>query len=121
MWNEVANENGLWKNLCLKSKWKFSALSEKKQIARCTHTNNYIDVSNIIFYTKNIYFGIKNSYSLLLILKWKSVFAERYRIKSNWLSGRSHVKTFYGHDGAISCVQFDDIRIVAGSTDGSIK
>lgn len=49
------------------------------------------------------------------------MFAERFRVKRNWLAGKSVVKTFEGHEGAVSCVQFDDKRIVAGSSIGTIK
>ena len=55
------------------------------------------------------------------IIDWKSIFRERYKVKRNWLSGKSFIKTFYGHEEAVSCVQFDDTRIVAGSAAGTIK
>ena len=54
-------------------------------------------------------------------MKWKAVFAERFKVKKNWLTGKSFIKTFYGHEEALSCVQFDDTRIVAGSAAGTIK
>jgi F-box/WD-40 domain protein 7 len=54
-------------------------------------------------------------------IQWKKVFSERFRVKRNWLTGKSNVKTFYGHEGAVSCVQFDETRIVAGSALGTIK
>lgn len=54
-------------------------------------------------------------------LQWKLVFAERYRLRRNWLKGLCTVRTFEGHTQGISCVQFDDTRIVSGSSDKSIK
>lgn len=53
--------------------------------------------------------------------QWKKVFAERYRLRNNWLKGRCTVRTFEGHSQGISCVQFDDTRIVSGSSDKTIK
>ena len=49
------------------------------------------------------------------------MFAERYRLRNNWLKGRCTVRTFEGHSQGISCVQFDDTRIVSGSSDKTIK
>lgn len=68
------------------------------------------------------------------------MFAERYRLRRNWLKGYCTVRTFEGHSQGllvptctftlqgliccclgISCVQFDDTRIVSGSWDKTIK
>lgn len=49
------------------------------------------------------------------------MFAEQYRIRNNWMRGRCLIKVFEGHNGGISCVQFDDKRIVSGSWDTTIK
>ena len=76
------------------------------------------------------------------------MFADRYRLKRNWLKGFCTVRTFEGHSQGkddkttnfyllfmllslalclfpiptgISCVQFDDTRIVSGSWDKTIK
>ena len=38
-----------------------------------------------------------------------------------WLSGQCHVRTFEGHAGGVSCVQFDSSRIVSGSHDKTIR
>ena len=37
------------------------------------------------------------------------------------MGGQCHVRTFEGHTGGISCVQFDGGRIVSGSHDKMIK
>ena len=37
------------------------------------------------------------------------------------MGGQCHVRTFEGHTGGISCVQFDGGRIVSGSHDKTIK
>ncbi|KRY75719.1 TP53-regulating kinase [Trichinella pseudospiralis] len=42
-------------------------------------------------------------------VEWKGIFLERYRLRRNWMKAR------------ISCVQFDENRIVSGSSDKSIK
>jgi F-box/WD-40 domain protein 7 len=49
------------------------------------------------------------------------MFAERFRVRRNWLRGRYTVRTFEGHSQGISCVQFDEQRIVSGSSDKTIK
>lgn len=49
------------------------------------------------------------------------VFVERYRLHRNWLGAHCHVRTFEGHTEGVSCVQFDDHRIVSGSHDNTIK
>lgn len=52
---------------------------------------------------------------------WKRVFKERYKLRKCWLRGRCHVRTFEGHTGGVSCVQFDSSRIVSGSHDKTIR
>lgn len=65
------------------------------------------------------------------------MFVEMFRLKRNWLKGYCTVRTFEGHTQGIlyqqkcceaiisllgiSCVQFDDTRIVSGSWDKTIK
>lgn len=52
---------------------------------------------------------------------WRQVFMERWKLKRAWMAGQAHVRTFEGHSGGISCVQFDGQRIVSGSHDKTIK
>lgn len=99
VWNEYASDQLLWKKFCHLPKWRFSTASETKQINK-----NLIKVDND-----------------QSIIDWKTIFSERFKVKRNWLSGKSFIKTFYGHEEAVSCVQFDDTRIVAGSAAGTIK
>ena len=75
------------------------------------------------------------------------MFAELFRLRRNWLNGYCNVRIFEGHTqggcvclsiclsvclsagllfssslyAGISCVQFDDTRIVSGSWDKTIK
>ena len=55
------------------------------------------------------------------VVDWKRVFRERYKLRRCWLNGQCHVRTFEGHTGGISCVQFDSSRIVSGSHDKTIR
>lgn len=32
-----------------------------------------------------------------VLIQWKGMFAERFRLQSNWLKGKCHVRTFEGH------------------------
>jgi len=52
---------------------------------------------------------------------WRQVFVERFKLRRAWMGGQCHVRTFEGHTGGISCVQFDGSRIVSGSHDKTIK
>ncbi|KAK6009595.1 WD domain, G-beta repeat protein, partial [Ostertagia ostertagi] len=54
-------------------------------------------------------------------VRWKEAFSERYRLWRNWHAGRCVVRTFTGHTQGITCVQFDDDRIVSGSSDTTIR
>eukprot|EP00057_Strongylocentrotus_purpuratus_P020229 XP_011674703.1 PREDICTED: F-box/WD repeat-containing protein 7 [Strongylocentrotus purpuratus] len=92
-WKALAEESYLWSNLCLQQKWRLTQVEEHKQMI------NHMGSS----------------------IQWKQVFAERYRLRRNWLKGFCTVRTFEGHTQGISCVQFDDTRIVSGSSDKTIK
>ncbi|XP_072177966.1 uncharacterized protein [Diadema setosum] len=92
-WRELAEDSNLWRQLCLEQKWRLSQVEEHKQMIN--HMGSCI--------------------------QWKRVFAERYRLRRNWLKGLCTVRTFEGHTQGISCVQFDDTRIVSGSSDKTIK
>lgn len=92
-WRELADDSNLWRHLCLQQKWRLSQVEEHKQMI------NHMGTS----------------------IRWKQVFAERYRLRRNWLKGLCTVRTFEGHTQGISCVQFDDTRIVSGSSDKTIK
>jgi len=94
-WYDLANDSSLWRYFCSLPKWRLSGASEQKQFARFT--------------------------SQCGVINWKAVFAERFRLQRNWLKGRCNVRTFEGHTQGISCVQFDDTRIVSGSSDKTIK
>ncbi len=116
-WNELGSDGLLWKRWCFMPKWRFSAATEEKQQIK------YRDpVDNSIQVISKSCFSQQSSLLIYFIFsKWKKIFSEKFRVKRNWLTGKSFVKTFYGHEGAVSCVQFDDSRIVAGSAVGTIK
>jgi hypothetical protein len=52
---------------------------------------------------------------------WKTSFARLWSLQRNWTSGRCSVRTYEGHTSHISCLQFDETRIVSGSSDHSIR
>ncbi|KAH3820748.1 F-box/WD repeat-containing protein 7-like [Dreissena polymorpha] len=94
VWNQLSEELSLWRRFCCQPKWRLCKAAEHKQvISHMSHGS----------------------------IQWKKVFAERYRLRNNWLKGRCTVRTFEGHTQGISCVQFDDTRIVSGSSDKTIK
>ncbi|XP_062522205.1 uncharacterized protein LOC134196990 isoform X2 [Corticium candelabrum] len=94
-WSYMAAEPRLWMGLCKMKEWQLSDMGERKQRRE---------------------FGVRDG-----TRRWKEMFAERFRVRRNWLQGRYTVRTFEGHSQGISCVQFDEQRIVSGSSDKTIK
>jgi len=94
-WQTLSNAQFLWQKLSFKPMWRLSHAGHQRQINLILEQNNRIC--------------------------WKKVFAERFRLHRNWLRGQCHVRTFEGHTQGISCIQFDDTRIVSGSHDKTIK
>ncbi|CAG0888831.1 unnamed protein product, partial [Darwinula stevensoni] len=94
-WKEVSYHDILWQKLCQLPQWRLSEAGERKHRELHRKHNGRID--------------------------WRMAFVERYRLKRNWARGQCHVRTFEGHTQAISCVQFDEDRIVSGSHDKTIK
>ncbi|XP_066285294.1 F-box/WD repeat-containing protein 7-like [Branchiostoma lanceolatum] len=95
VWYELANEPCLWRRFCTLPTWQMSRNTAQKQMI-----NHMLPDGTI---------------------HWKKVFGERYCLRRNWLQGTCTVKTFDGHTQGISCVVFDDTRIVSGSSDKTIK
>lgn len=52
---------------------------------------------------------------------WRSLFGEQYLTEQNWWRGHNTVNTFYGHKGAVRCMQFSGDTLVTGSADKTIK
>eukprot|EP01137_Pigoraptor_chileana_P003848 Opistho-2@44655 len=53
--------------------------------------------------------------------RWKDIYAERLIIERNWRKGSYNVRKLTGHAEGVTCVQFDDHRIVSGSYDQSLR
>lgn len=94
-WQRLLDSEWIWHRLCFLPRWKLSQAESEAQLAR--HIQKVEDLS------------------------WKSIFRERFKLKRSWLNGQCHVRTFEGHTGGISCVQFDEGRIVSGSHDKTIR
>ncbi|CAI8051428.1 Probable E3 ubiquitin ligase complex SCF subunit sconB [Geodia barretti] len=95
IWYHMANDCRLWMKFCRLRVWQLSQTGEDKQ------RNKHVSVDGRIM--------------------WKAMFSERFRIRRNWLKGFCNVRTFEGHTQGISCIQFDDTRIVSGSWDKTIR
>ncbi|WAR26788.1 SCONB-like protein [Mya arenaria] len=101
VWSQLSEEQSLWRRFCCQPKWRLCKAAEHKQvISHMSHGS----------------------------IQWKKVFAERYRLRNNWLKGRCTVRTFEGHSQGISCVHgtvrclhLEGNRLVSGSTDCMIK
>lgn len=94
-WYYMTSDPKLWKALCKASKWQLSPPGEIKHLKMFSLPDGKI--------------------------QWKQMFSERFRLRRNWLNGYCNVRTFEGHTQGISCIQFDDTRIVSGSWDKTIK
>ena len=94
-WYQLTSANSLWQRLSLMPPWQLSPAEGKEQLERRMASDDVVD--------------------------WKRVFRERYKLRRCWLNGQCHVRTFEGHTGGISCVQFDSSRIVSGSHDKTIR
>lgn len=95
IWRQVSDDPCFWRRFCCQPKWRLSKAAEHKQVIYHMSPEGSI--------------------------QWKKVFAERFRLRNNWLKGRCTVRTFEGHTQGISCIQFDDTRIVSGSSDKTIR
>lgn len=95
-WNSLASEPRLWQRFCRMSKWQLSPAGERKQ-----------------------YDSLKLQQRKSV--DWKKAFSERFRLRRNWTKGYCHVRTFEGHSQGVTCVQFDETRIVSGSSDKTVK
>ncbi|XP_046840183.1 uncharacterized protein LOC124434340 isoform X2 [Xenia sp. Carnegie-2017] len=94
-WKELSDNPLLWQRLTRNPDHRLSEASSKRQFQKFTLPTGDIH--------------------------WKKVFAERYLLQKNWLNGTYTLRTFEGHHQGIACVQFDDTRIVSGSSDKTIK
>ncbi|KAM7293630.1 hypothetical protein ISCGN_023238 [Ixodes scapularis] len=94
-WRDLTRDPYLWQRLCALPQWRVGAATERKQLQLLRRLDGRVD--------------------------WHAVFRQRFRLRRNWLRGSCHVRTFHGHTQAVFCVQFDDTRIVSGSSDKTIK
>ena len=51
---------------------------------------------------------------------WSARFQERHLVDRNWQTGRAIVTTLSGHTGTITCLHFDETKLISGSDDGSM-
>ena len=92
-WRELALTSSLWQSLCRRPEYRLTQEGRDAQLERWQDSD----------------------------IDWRQVFVERYKLRRAWMGGQCHVRTFEGHTGGISCVQFDGGRIVSGSYDKMIK
>uniref|UniRef100_K3WWB4 F-box domain-containing protein n=1 Tax=Globisporangium ultimum (strain ATCC 200006 / CBS 805.95 / DAOM BR144) TaxID=431595 RepID=K3WWB4_GLOUD len=53
-------------------------------------------------------------------VEWMTLYRERHIVERNWVNGKATITTLNGHNGTITCLQFNDSRLVSGSDDGSM-
>lgn len=104
--NLVESSWTCWKRLCFLPQWQLSGQANSEQLEK---------------YSVNKAAGYGDEIDVDFAKVWKTIFVERFKLRRAWLKGRCHVRTFEGHSGGISCVQFDGSRIVSGSHDKTIR
>lgn len=52
---------------------------------------------------------------------WKTVYLERYTVERNWRNNIFKLKTFKGHVGGVTCLQFNHRYLMTGLYDKTIK
>lgn len=96
-WRDTLTSAWIWRRLANLPQWRLSSAEHAAQLGRyrALHPNSP--------------------------LPWKKIFRERFKLRRCWLRGQCHVRTFEGHTGGVSCIQFDQSRIVSGSHDKTIR
>eukprot|EP00054_Salpingoeca_dolichothecata_P014621 m.82899 g.82899 ORF g.82899 m.82899 type:complete len:830 (-) comp21086_c0_seq1:117-2606(-) len=95
-WAHLSKHNVLWKFLACQPMYRLAPDEEKRQLERHVLPGPHA-------------------------YHWREVFRDRFRLRRNWLHGRCSIRTFHGHSGSVSCIQFDDTKIASGSSDRTIK
>ena len=113
-WHTLIESSWVWRRLCFLRPWKLSPRDSEAQLER----HRRLSGEDTISQSSN---GSDHFSNFNSNIDWKQVFRERFKLRRSWLSGQCHVRTFEGHTGGISCVQFDGGRIVSGSHDKTIR
>lgn len=101
-WHELCRTPHLWKRLVKLPEFRLSVEGEQEQSRLYRLSAPPSSPSDELF-------------------NWRTMLAERFRLRSNWLHGRCAVRTFTGHGQSITCIQLDASRIASGSSDCTIK
>lgn len=48
-------------------------------------------------------------------IDWCALYRERHVVERNWVNGKALITTLNGHSGTVTCLQFDDSRLVRGA------
>ncbi|KAF0690565.1 Aste57867_18052 [Aphanomyces stellatus] len=52
--------------------------------------------------------------------RWLQSYKERHVLERNWTTGKAVITTLCGHNGTVTCLEFDEDRLISGSDDGSL-
>ncbi|KAI8972769.1 WD40-repeat-containing domain protein [Pilobolus umbonatus] len=90
----------------------------------CKKWKNIIDSFDILWST----LLIEDGYSLIdpitptMHYTYKQLYARHHTLKQNWRKGRATEHSFKGHDKfVVTCLQFDDEKIVSGADDSHVN
>jgi len=118
-WKRLASDEHLWKLRVDADCYWWISTKEWQQLEKTLVRLLYLTPPVLL--SKSIIFLFLTQRAEADKGAWKKFYAERYRIKRNWMEGNYSVRTFEGHTQHISCLQFDDTKIVSGSSDRTIK
>ncbi|KAJ9089943.1 hypothetical protein DSO57_1007762 [Entomophthora muscae] len=54
-------------------------------------------------------------------INWRKLYMMRQKLEENWASGSCSLRYIPGHSEGIYCIQFDELKIVSGSRDDTIR
>lgn len=115
-WRKLSGDELLWKKLFLKS-WGIT----ETHVVQVQQQIDEVKEVVLARYKRKPTMDVDTVMTLAVGRVWKFAFRDRYRIRSNWERGNCSVRTFEGHNGGISCLQFNDNYIVSGSSDHTLK
>lgn len=55
-----------------------------------------------------------------MVKPWKTQFRDRIVTEKHWVEGKPNIITMMGHTGSVTCLRYDDSRLISASDDGSL-
>lgn len=92
---------------CVCKRWKYIIDHDKKAWMRLLLSDGY---------------KLQDPITKKSSLEYKTLYARHHILKQNWKKGRAEQTSFKGHDKfVVTCLQFDDEKIVSGADDSHVN